>query len=255
MAGDEAGLSPERGLTCAADSGGARAHSAQGGRAGTRAPEPLHRADLGQVRAVTTEPEQAGGHAGASPPRRPRAGGSGPARPADIIDISSTWSSSISSSATSPGDQRRPHPLACDRGPAQDRSGSCDPLKNKVISGFRSATTRRAKAAAALCLWAIFAESKLVVLQLVDLAFREAVSPGGFLPVTFACCCPTRVTGRRTNASLMTSRRDSMRCPAQPRSATLRGSSGRDHRWCRPVGWGVRAVIRGGPWRWGRVGS
>ena len=57
-------------------------------------------------------------------------------------------------------------------------------LKNKVISKFRAATTRRAKAVAALSLWVVAAGSKLVVLELVDLVFGDAVSLGGFISVT-----------------------------------------------------------------------
>jgi hypothetical protein len=49
-------------------------------------------------------------------------------------------------------------------------------LKNKVISRLRAATTRRAKPAAVLSLWVVAAGSKLVVLELVDLVFGDAVS-------------------------------------------------------------------------------
>ncbi|MGZ5417672.1 MAG: hypothetical protein ACXWDI_10855 [Nocardioides sp.] len=57
-------------------------------------------------------------------------------------------------------------------------------LKSKVIARFRAATTRRAQAAAGLSLWVVAAGSKLVVLELVDLVFGDAVSLGGFVPVT-----------------------------------------------------------------------
>lgn len=57
-------------------------------------------------------------------------------------------------------------------------------LKTKVVDRLRGATTRRGKIAAALALWAVAAGSKLVVLELVDLVFGDAVSLGGFLPVT-----------------------------------------------------------------------
>ena len=57
-------------------------------------------------------------------------------------------------------------------------------LKTKVINRLRAATTRRAKVAAALSLWVVAAGSKLVVLELVDLVFGDAVSLGGFIPVT-----------------------------------------------------------------------
>jgi hypothetical protein len=57
-------------------------------------------------------------------------------------------------------------------------------LKTKVIGRFRVATTRRGKVTAALALWVVAAGSKLVVLELVDLVFGDAVSLGGFISVT-----------------------------------------------------------------------
>jgi hypothetical protein len=57
-------------------------------------------------------------------------------------------------------------------------------LKNKVRGRFRAATTRRAKTVAVLSLWVVAVGSKLVVLELVDLVFGDAVSLGGFIPVT-----------------------------------------------------------------------
>jgi hypothetical protein len=57
-------------------------------------------------------------------------------------------------------------------------------LKTKIIKRLRAATSRRAKVAAAVSLWVVAAGSKLVVLQLVDLVFGDAVSLGGFIPVT-----------------------------------------------------------------------
>ena len=56
--------------------------------------------------------------------------------------------------------------------------------KTKVIDRFRAATTRRGKAGAALALWVVAAGSKLVVLELVDLVFGDAVTLGGFISVT-----------------------------------------------------------------------
>ncbi len=56
--------------------------------------------------------------------------------------------------------------------------------KGAVVDRFRAATTRRGKAAAGLSLWVVAAGSKLVVLELVDLVFGDAVSLGGFVPVT-----------------------------------------------------------------------
>jgi hypothetical protein len=57
-------------------------------------------------------------------------------------------------------------------------------LKTKVIDRLRVATTRRGKVTAALTLWVVAAGSKLVVLELVDLVFGDAVSLGGFISVT-----------------------------------------------------------------------
>ena len=57
-------------------------------------------------------------------------------------------------------------------------------LKGKILTRFRAATTRRARIVAAAALWVVAAGSKLVVLELVDLVFGDAVSLGGFVPVT-----------------------------------------------------------------------
>lgn len=57
-------------------------------------------------------------------------------------------------------------------------------LKTRVIDRGRAATTKRGKGAAAVTLWAVAAGSKFVVLKLVDLVFGDAVSLGGFIPVT-----------------------------------------------------------------------
>ena len=57
-------------------------------------------------------------------------------------------------------------------------------LKTKVVDRLRAATTRRGKVTAALALWVVAAGSKVVVLELVDLAFGDAVSLGGFVSVT-----------------------------------------------------------------------
>lgn len=58
-------------------------------------------------------------------------------------------------------------------------------LKTRVVDRLRAATTKRGKAAAAAAsLWAIAAGSKLVVLELIDVVFGDAVSLGGFVPVT-----------------------------------------------------------------------
>ena len=57
-------------------------------------------------------------------------------------------------------------------------------LKGRILARLRAADTRRAKLAAAASLWVVAAGSKLVVLELVDLVFGDAVSLGGFIPVT-----------------------------------------------------------------------
>ena len=57
-------------------------------------------------------------------------------------------------------------------------------LKTRVVARFRAALTRRGKTVAAAALWAVAAGSKLVVLELVDLVFGDAVSLGGFWSVT-----------------------------------------------------------------------
>ncbi len=57
-------------------------------------------------------------------------------------------------------------------------------LKGRVVARFRQASSRRGKAAAGIVLWVVAAGSKLAVLGLVDLLFGDAVSLGGFVPVT-----------------------------------------------------------------------
>jgi hypothetical protein len=57
-------------------------------------------------------------------------------------------------------------------------------VKNKVLLRLRAATTPRGKVVAALSLWVVAAGSKLVVLELVNVVFGDAVSLGGFIPVT-----------------------------------------------------------------------
>ena len=57
-------------------------------------------------------------------------------------------------------------------------------IKSTVLHRFRVAATPRAKVGAATGLWVVAAGSKLVVLELVDLVFGDAVSLGGFLSVT-----------------------------------------------------------------------
>jgi hypothetical protein len=57
-------------------------------------------------------------------------------------------------------------------------------LKGRILARLRAAETRRAKLAAAVSLWVVAAGSKFAVLELVDLVFGDAVSLGGFIPVT-----------------------------------------------------------------------
>jgi hypothetical protein len=57
-------------------------------------------------------------------------------------------------------------------------------VKGRAVTRFRSAMTVRTKLTAGLLLWATAAGSKIVVLELVNLAFGDAVSLGGFLSVT-----------------------------------------------------------------------
>lgn len=57
-------------------------------------------------------------------------------------------------------------------------------LKGVVLTRLRAATSPVGKVVAGLSLWAVAAGSKLVVLGLVDLVFGDAVSLGGFIPVT-----------------------------------------------------------------------
>ena len=57
-------------------------------------------------------------------------------------------------------------------------------LKGQILTRLRAADRRRAKLAAAVSLWVVAAGSKLVVLELVDVVFGDAVSLGGFVSVT-----------------------------------------------------------------------
>jgi hypothetical protein len=57
-------------------------------------------------------------------------------------------------------------------------------LKGRILARLRAADTRRAQLAAAVALWMVAAGSKLVVLELVNLVFGDAVSLGGFVSVT-----------------------------------------------------------------------
>jgi hypothetical protein len=61
--------------------------------------------------------------------------------------------------------------------------------KTQIVTRLGAAGTRRAKLAAGVCLWMVSVGSKVVVLGLVDLLFGDAVSLGGFLPVTLLIVC------------------------------------------------------------------
>jgi hypothetical protein len=56
--------------------------------------------------------------------------------------------------------------------------------KTKILHRWRRADTGVGKAGAALTLWIVAAGSKILVLELVDLVFADAVSLGGFVSVT-----------------------------------------------------------------------
>jgi hypothetical protein len=57
-------------------------------------------------------------------------------------------------------------------------------VKSRIVGGLRAASTQLAKAVIGLGLWVFAVGSKFVVLGLVDLAFGDAVSLGGFVQVT-----------------------------------------------------------------------
>lgn len=56
--------------------------------------------------------------------------------------------------------------------------------KGHIMDRLRSATTRLSRLTSALLLWVVAAGSKLVVLWLIEVAFRGRVSLGGFVSVT-----------------------------------------------------------------------
>ena len=57
-------------------------------------------------------------------------------------------------------------------------------LKSRILGRFHAATTRPARLAAVVLLWGAAAGSKIVVLEMVDLVFGDAVSLGNFISVT-----------------------------------------------------------------------
>jgi hypothetical protein len=62
-------------------------------------------------------------------------------------------------------------------------------LKARAVRRLRGALTVPAKLTAALLLWATVAGSKIVVLELVDLVFGDAVSLGSFVSITLLVAC------------------------------------------------------------------
>ena len=193
--------------------------------------------DVRQDRAVTTEP----GRAASAEPRPPR----GPARrwlrarPADVIDlfvyvVVLNLAIEYVPSVISEGFTLSPLTALL----LKIALELVIVLKNKVIGRLRAATTRRA-AAAALSLWVVAAGSKLVVLELVDLVFGDAVSLGGFIPVTLlvVALLGSRAAVRRSSS--MTLRRRPDQSHFRESSSSVRGvrhdeltpTSSGAHRW------------------------
>jgi hypothetical protein len=76
--------------------------------------------------------------------------------------------------------------------------------KARAVRRFRAAMTVRARLVAGLLLWATAAGSKIVVLELVDLVFGDAVSLGGFASVTLLVV--TLLLSRTAVRNLLSSR-------------------------------------------------
>jgi hypothetical protein len=57
-------------------------------------------------------------------------------------------------------------------------------VKHRVVARMRRAVTIRGRITAALLLWLTVIGSKILVLELIDVVFGDAVSLGGFLSVT-----------------------------------------------------------------------
>src|SRR3954451_17496075 len=57
-------------------------------------------------------------------------------------------------------------------------------LKGRIMKRLRGATTSGGKVVSVLSLWLVAVGSKLVILELVNLIFGDAVSLGGFISVT-----------------------------------------------------------------------
>lgn len=57
-------------------------------------------------------------------------------------------------------------------------------LKGRIVGGFHAAESVWGRVTAGLLLWLVAAGSKIVVLEMVDVVFGDAVSLGGFVSVT-----------------------------------------------------------------------
>jgi hypothetical protein len=62
-------------------------------------------------------------------------------------------------------------------------------FKTVILTRFKGASVARQKAVWAVALWVLAAGSKILVLELVALVFGDAVSLGGFIPVTGLVIC------------------------------------------------------------------
>ena len=92
-------------------------------------------------------------------------------------------------------------------------------LKSAIVTRLRAADRRRAKLAVAVSLWVVAAGSKLVVLELVDLVFGDAVSLGGFISVTLLVS-PCSWHGPRYGASSTAPRLRPEHSPPHPAEPT-----------------------------------
>jgi hypothetical protein len=57
-------------------------------------------------------------------------------------------------------------------------------IKGRIVAVLRAANAWPTKVAIAIVLWVVAVGSKFVVLTLVDVLFGDAVSLGGFIPVS-----------------------------------------------------------------------
>ena len=62
-------------------------------------------------------------------------------------------------------------------------------FKTLILTRFKGTSVARQKALWAAALWVLAAGSKILVLELVALVFGDAVSLGGFIPVTGLVIC------------------------------------------------------------------